>query len=239
VLSVLYLIFNEGYLASAGDVPERRELARDAEWLTGLLTRLMPGEAEVTGLLALMRLHLARAPARFGPDGSLVLLADQDRSRWDRRAIGEAMALVTRAMRGGGGPYALQAAIVGAHATAPSYAATDWMSVVALYDRLAAVQPTPIVALNRALARAELNGPHAALDEIAPLGSRLDRYHLFHAARAELLRRMGRADEAREANQRALELTENPAERRLLQERLELNRAGGAPEDPRSGRRGG
>jgi RNA polymerase sigma-70 factor (ECF subfamily) len=239
VLNVLYLIFNEGYLTTAGEAPERRELARDAEWLTGLLARLMPDEAEVIGLLALMRLHLARAAARFGPDGSLVLLAHQDRSRWDRAAIDDAMTLVARAMRGGGGPYALQAAIIGTHATAPSYAETDWASVVELYDRLAMLQPTPIVALNRALARGELNGPQAALDEILPLQARLDRYHLFHAARAELLRRLGRIEEARAANERALELTDNPAERRLLRERLAVNRADDAPEDRRSERRDG
>jgi RNA polymerase sigma factor (sigma-70 family) len=239
VLSVLYLIFNEGYLASAGDVPERRELARDAEWLTGLLMRLMPDEPEVVGLLALMRLHLARWTARFGDDGSLILLAEQDRSTWDRDAIDAALRLVTGALRREPGPYALQAAIVGAHATARSYAETDWASVVALYDRLAAVEPTPVVLLNRALAVAELHGPQVALDQIEPLASRLAGYHLFHAARGELLRRLDRPDDAWVANERALELTDNPAERRLLRERLALRREDGARLDPRTEHRGG
>ena len=221
VLAVLYLVFNEGYLASDGEVADRRELARDAEWLTTLLVRLMPDEPEPLGLLALMRLHLARVEARFGPDGSLILLPDQDRARWDDTAISDAAALVERALRmGRPGPYLLQAAIVAVHATAPTYAATDWSEIVALYDRLLQLQPTPVVALNRALARAELEGPAAALDEIEPLAARLDGYHLFHAARGELLRRLGRVDESRHADRRALALTDNPAERRLLEARV-------------------
>jgi RNA polymerase sigma-70 factor (ECF subfamily) len=221
VLAVLYLVFNEGYLASDGAAADRRELASDAEWLTSLLVRLMPDEAEPLGLLALMRLHLARVEARFAPDGSLVLLPDQDRSRWDSVAIAEASELVERGLRmGRPGPYLLQAAIVAVHATAPSYAATDWAEIVALYDRLFRLQPTPVVALNRALALAELAGPEAALAEVEPLGARLDDYHLFHAARGELLRRLGRLEEARAADARALVLTDNPAGRRLLEARL-------------------
>ena len=222
VLAVLYLVFNEGYLASDGEVADRRELARDAEWLTSLLVRLMPDESEPLGLLALMRLHLARVEARFDAGGSLVLLPDQDRAQWDSPAIAEAAALVERALRmGRAGPYLLQAAIVAVHATATSYPATDWAEIVALYDRLLQLQPTPVVALNRALALAELDGPAAALDEVDPLAARLDGYHLFHAARGELLRRLGRLEEAREADRRALSLTDNPAERRLLAARLQ------------------
>jgi RNA polymerase sigma-70 factor (ECF subfamily) len=222
VLAVVYLVFNEGYLASDGAVAERRELASDAEWLTSLLARLMPDEPEPLALLALMRLHLARADARFAADGSLVLLPDQDRSRWDHAAIAEAAGLVERALRmGRPGQYALQAAIVAVHATASTYAETDWAEIVGLYDRLLQLQPTPVVALNRALALAELAGPAAALAEIEPLAARLDAYHLFHAARGEMLRRLGRRGEARDADRRALALTDNPAERRLLESRLE------------------
>lgn len=221
VLAVLYLIFNEGYLASSGDTAERRDLASDAEWLTSLLVRLMPDEPEPMGLLALMRLHLARGAGRFAADGSLVLLPDQDRSLWDHAAIEEAEALLRGALRlRRPGPYQLQAAIVGVHAVAPSYAETDWAEIVALYDRLFAMQPTPVVALNRALAVGELSGPAAALAEVDSLAERLDGYHLFHAARGELLRRLGRTKEAVAANRRALTLTENPAERRLLEERI-------------------
>jgi RNA polymerase sigma factor (sigma-70 family) len=221
VLSVLYLVFNEGYLASSGDVAERRELARDAEWLTSLVSRLMPDEPEVTGLLALMRLHLARADARFAPDGSLVLLRDQDRSRWQRAEITGSVALLERAERAGlPGPYQLQAAILAAHATAPSWEATPWPAVVALYDALYRLSPTPVVALNRALALGERDGAAMALAELEPLAARLDGYHLYHAARAELLRRTGDPEAARDADRRALALTDNPAERRLLEGRL-------------------
>jgi RNA polymerase sigma factor (sigma-70 family) len=221
VLAVLYLIFNEGYLASAGDAAERRDLASDAEWLTSLLVRLMPDEAEPIGLLALMRLHLARAEARFSDDGSIVLIRDQARSRWNAAAISDAVGLLQRALRiGRAGPYQLQAAIVAVHAEAGDYQQTDWAEIVAIYDRLLALQPTAVIALNRALAVAELRGPGQALGEIEPLAARLAGYHLFHAARAELLRRLGREDEARQANEAALALTENPAERRLLRQRI-------------------
>jgi RNA polymerase sigma-70 factor (ECF subfamily) len=221
VLSVLYLVFNEGYLASSGEVAERRELARDAEWLTSLVSRLMPDEPEVTGLLALMRLHLARADARFATDGSLVLLRDQDRSRWDRATIADAVRLLERAERADRpGPYQLQAAILATHATAPSWELTPWPEVIGLYDALYRIAPSPVVALNRALALAERDGAAVALAELEPLGARLDGYHLYHAARAELLRRTGDREAARDADRRALALTDNPAERRLLEERL-------------------
>jgi RNA polymerase sigma-70 factor (ECF subfamily) len=222
VLTVLYLVFNEGYLASSGEAPERRELARDAEWLTSLVARLMPDEAEVLGLLALMRLHLARADARFAPDGALILLPDQNRSAWDHDAIAGAVALLAQAERmGPPGTYQLQAAILAAHATAPAWAATPWPAIVRLYDALIRIEPTPVARLNRALAMAERDGPAAGLAEVEPLGERLEGYHLYHAARADLLRRLGREDDARAADRVALRLTNNPAERRLLQERLD------------------
>lgn len=224
VLAVLYLVFNEGYLSSDAVASERRDLAADAEWLTSLVVRLMPDEAEPLGLLALMRLHLARAASRFAEDGSLVLLRDQDRGRWDRSAIDAASTLLARALRmRQPGPYQLQAGIVALHATAPSYSATDWAEIVAIYDTLLALQPSPVVALNRALALAEVAGPQAALDAIEPLGDRLDGYYLFHAARAELFRRLGRGDEGHAADRRAATLTDNPAERQLLERRIAAN----------------
>ncbi|MDQ4034926.1 MAG: RNA polymerase sigma factor [Chloroflexota bacterium] len=239
VLRVLYLIFNEGYLASSGARVERRELARDAEWLISLLARLMPDEPEVLGLLALTRLHLARSEARFA-DGSLVLLRDQDRSKWDRGAIDEAISLLERAERmNRPGSYQLQAAILAAHAAAPSWDATDWRAIVALYDALHALEPTPVVALNRALALAERDGPAAGLAAIEPLAGTLDRYHLFHAARGDMLRRLDRHGESRAANERALALTDNPAERRLLQERIgAVSPGASAPADRRTARPG-
>jgi RNA polymerase sigma-70 factor (ECF subfamily) len=173
------------------------------------------------GLLALMRLHLARASARFAADGSIVLLKDQDRGGWDAATIADARQLLERAQRiGRAGPYQLQAAIVAVHAAAPRYADTDWAEIVALYDRLHAIHPSPVVALNRALAVAELEGPRAGLAAVEPLVDRLDGYHLFHAARGELLRRLGRNAEALEADRRALQLTDNPAEQRLLTDRI-------------------
>jgi len=221
VLTVLYLVFNEGYLASSGEAPERRELARDAEWLTSLIARLMPDEPEVIGLLVLMRLHLARADSRFAADGSLIRLPDQDRTAWDRVAIRESVALLERAERmGRPGSFQLQAAILAAHATAPEWGATPWTAIVALYDALVRLEPSPVARLNRALALAERDGPEAGLAAIDPLAERLERYHLFHAARGELLRRLGRDAEARAADRQALELTDNLAERRLLSERL-------------------
>jgi RNA polymerase sigma-70 factor (ECF subfamily) len=221
VLRVLYLIFNEGYLASDGAVPERRDLALDAAWLTSLLCGLMPDEPEPMGLLALMRLHLARADARFGTDGALILLADQDRSRWDAAAIRDADRLLREALRRGRpGRYQLQAAIVATHAMASDYAATDWAEIVAIYDRLLLIEPTPVVALNRAVALAERDGPAAALAAVDPLAARLGRWHLVHAARGEMLGRMGRLDEARLATREALSLVSNPAERRILEARL-------------------
>ena len=221
VLSVLYLIFNEGYLSSSGDASERRDLAHDAEWLASLVARLMPDEAEVIGLLALMRLHLARADSRFATDGSLILLPDQDRTRWDRAAIDDAVDLLADAERmSRPGTYQLQAAILAAHATAPTWKATPWPTIVSLYAALMQIEPTPVVALNRALALAEGEGPAAGMAELDPLAERLAGYHLFHAARAELLRRLGRDAEARESDLRALALTSNPAEQRLLRQRL-------------------
>ena len=221
VLAVLYLTFNEGFLATAGDAPERRDLAEDAEWLTSLLSRLLPDEPEVLGLLALMRLHLARAATRFDDAGRLVLFERQDRSRWDRERMAQGVALVELAagLRRPG-TYQLQAAIAAAHAIAPSFEATDWARIVELYDRLLVLWPSPVVRLNRAVAVSHVAGPEAALREVDAIGDALERYHLFHAVRAEFLRGVGREAEARAADERALGLTENPAERELLSRRI-------------------
>jgi RNA polymerase sigma-70 factor (ECF subfamily) len=222
VLDVLYLVFNEGYLATSGDVPARFDLATEAEWLTSLLSTLMPDEPEPMGLLSLMRLHLARARSRFTADGDLVLLADQDRSTWDRDAIERAITLLTRAARlGRPGPYQLQAGIAATHAEAKSFDETDWLRVVALYDRLLEIAPSPVIALNRAIARSRTHGSSVGLAEIDALLGDLDVYPLFHATRAELLRDLDRFEEALAEVRRALELTTNPAEQRLLRQRLE------------------
>ncbi len=221
VLAVLYLMFNEGYLATAGEQPSRRDLAEDAAWLAGLMVRLMPDEPEALGLLALMRLHLARARARFDDAGNIVLLEDQDRRRWDQERIASAVVLLQRAATlRQAGPYQLQAAIAACHAEARTWAETDWRQIVALYDALLELMPSPVVALNRAIARRYRDGPNAALADVERLTDTLDTYYLFHATRAELLRDLGREPEARTALVRALELTANPAERALLQKRL-------------------
>jgi RNA polymerase sigma factor (sigma-70 family) len=221
VLAVLYLMFNEGYLATAGEQATRRDLAEDAAWLAGLMVRLMPDEPEALGLLALMRLHLARARGRFDDAGNLVLLQDQDRGRWDRQRIASAMALLQRAaILHRSGPYQLQAAIAACHAEARTWAETDWRQIVALYDALLEQMPSPVVELNRAIARRYRDGPAAALRDVERLTEALGTYYLFHATRAELLRDLGREPEARTALVRALELTANPAERALLQKRL-------------------
>jgi RNA polymerase sigma factor (sigma-70 family) len=221
VLAVLYLMFNEGYLSTGGEAPAKRDLAEDAAWLAGLVARLMPQEPETLGLWALMRLHLARADTRFDNAGNLVLLQDQDRARWDRAGIAAAVQLVERAgaMRRPG-PYQLQAAIAACHAEAASWEATDWAQVVALYDALVALTPSPVVRLNRAVALRFRSGPEAALPEVDALAAALDGYHLFHSTRAELLGAMGQADEAAAAQRRALALTSNPAERALIESRL-------------------
>jgi RNA polymerase sigma-70 factor, ECF subfamily len=218
VLAVIYLIFNEGYTASSGDRLARADLCAEAIRLGRLLARLMPDEPEVTGLLALMLLTESRRAARTGADGALVLLADQDRARWDRPLIAEGQALVRQCLRRGQpGPYQIQAAISAVHSDAPAAAVTDWDQILRLYDQLLAVAPSPVVALNRAVAVAELEGAATALalvDGLAP--SSLDRYYLFHAIRADLLRRLGRRAEAETAYQAALALSGNEAERAYL-----------------------
>ena len=221
VLAVVYLVFNEDYLASAGRQPARRDLAAQAVSLTRLLHRLMPREPEVLGLLALMLLHESRAATRFDGWGRLVRLADQDRTRWNRALIAEATGLLDRALtQRASGPYQVQAAIAALHAEAPDYEHTDWRQIRILYDRLQELTPSPVVLLNRAVATRYVVGPEAALAEITPLAADLDGYRLFHALRAGLLTGLGRDDEAREASERALALAGNPAERELLARRL-------------------
>lgn len=224
VLAVLYLAFNEGHLSSSAETGERRNLAEDALWLTHLLVRLMPNEPEPVGLLALMRLQLARASTRFDSTGRLVLLQDQDRDRWDHRAIGESSALLLKAGRlGRPGPYQIQAAIAACHAEATSFERTDWEQIFLLYERLLSYWPTAVVRLNRAIALQYLVGPATALTEVDALADSLRNYHLLHATRAQMLRALGREMEAHEADQRALTLASNPAERALIGDRLNLS----------------
>jgi RNA polymerase sigma factor (sigma-70 family) len=220
VLAVIYLLFNEGYLATA-EQAHSRDLVEDAEWLASLLHQLMPTEPEVAGLLALIRLHRARAAARFDRDGGLVLLEHQERSRWDREAIAEATRLLARAAKQRRpGPYQLQAAIVACHAEAERWEDTDWEQIVLLYDMLLHLAPSPVTRLHRAVALRYTAGPGAAMAELDTLAGALGRYYLYHATRAELLRELGHPDQARAADRLALELTANPAEQAVLQQRI-------------------
>lgn len=223
VLRVLYLVFNESYSASAGDALVRRELSVEAIRLVRVLVELMPDEPEALGLLALMLLHDARRDARTGPAGELVLLEDQDRARWDRAEIAEGTATLDRALRvGRPGPYQVQAAIAALHDDAATAEAVDWVQIAALYGRLLALAPSPVIELNRAVAVAMAAGPEAGIELLEPLlgDDRLAAYPYLHAARADLLRRLDRRAEAAAAYRRALELTANEVERAFLERRL-------------------
>jgi RNA polymerase sigma-70 factor (ECF subfamily) len=218
VLRVVYLIYNEGHTASGGDALTRDDLGAEAIRLARLLADLMPDEAEVRGLLALLLLTDARRPARTTPGGAIVLLPDQHRESWDQALIAEGHALVRACLRRNQpGPYQIQAAINAVHSDAPTAPDTDWRQILALYDQLLALSPTPVVALNRAVAVAEVHGPAAALESVASLD--LDGYHLFHAIRADLLRRIGRHTEAVTAYDAAIARTGNASERAFLQHR--------------------
>ena len=220
VLAVVYLLFNEGYLATS-EVPSRPVLTEEAEALAGMLANLLPGEPEAIGLLALIRFHRARATARFDAAGTLVLLPDQDRRLWNREAIADARRLLDRALAmGRPGPYQVQGLIAASHAAAATWEATDWPRIVGLYELLERFWPSPVVRLNRAIALEHVEGAAAALADVTALATELDGYHLYHATRAELLRKLGRTVEARSADARALALTTNPAERELLENRL-------------------
>jgi RNA polymerase sigma-70 factor, ECF subfamily len=223
VLASLYLIFNEGYLATSDETLVRRELSGEAIRLAGTLARLMPDEPEALGLLALMLLQDSRREARVDAEGDLVLLEDQDRSLWDRRAIETGLGLLERASRlGPAGPYVLQAAIAAEHARAKSPDETDWRRIALLYGMLARAQPSPVIELNRAAAVAMAEGPERGLDLIddLALAEQLSGYQPFWSSRGDLLRRAGRKDEAVKAYERALELATNPIERRFLEGRL-------------------
>jgi RNA polymerase sigma-70 factor (ECF subfamily) len=221
VMTVVYLVFNEGYAATSGDALVRRELCADAIRLGRLLCELLPLEREPRGLLALMLLHHSRAETRTDADGELITLEEQDRSRWDRDAIRDGLALVQAALPGGApGPYAIQAAIAALHARAPTADATDWPQIAALYRVLEQLVPTPVVALNRAVAVAFARDLATGLAQIDALTRQLDHFHVFHAARADLLRRLGKLKDAATAYRKALALVDNEVERRYLARRL-------------------
>jgi RNA polymerase sigma-70 factor, ECF subfamily len=223
VLAVVYLIFNEGYAASSGDHLVREDLCAEAIRLGRLLAELMPDEPEVMGLLALMLLTESRRETRTTSDGDLVLLADQDRRRWDRELIAEGQAIVRACLRRNRpGPYQLQAAINAVHSDAPTAAETDWRQILRLYQQLMAMDPSPVVALNRAVAVAEVEGPDAALVLVDELP--LEGFHVFHAIRAELLSRLGRDEEADEEYERAIRSAVNEPERVLLERKREASR---------------
>ena len=221
VLTVIYLVFNEGYVATAGSQAIRRDLAQDAEWLATLLMRLMPNEPEVIGLVALIRLHLARWPARLDAIGNLVVLAEQDRSLWDRHRIDEAVRLIERASGfQRPGQYLTEASIAAVHCEASSWEKTDWPQLLALYDLLAQIDPSPIVTLNRAVALSHIDGAAVALREVESTANVLSHYYLYHATRAVLLREVGRHTEADAAETHAIRLTRNEAEKELMGRRL-------------------
>lgn len=222
VLQVIYLVFNEGYSASSGASLTRKDLSAEAIRLARLLLELLP-EPEVEGLLALMLLHESRRAARSSPDGELILLADQDRSLWNHEQIAEGAMLVRRALSSRRiGPYPIEAAIAAVHAQAPSASATNWSEIVSYYDLLLKAEPSPVIELNRAAAIAMRDGAEAGLRLIEAILARgeLENYHLAHSARAELFRRLGRSNEARDAYQRALYLARQEPERRFLERRL-------------------
>jgi RNA polymerase sigma-70 factor (ECF subfamily) len=218
VLAAVYLIYTEGHTASSGDDLTRADFSAEAIRLGRMLAQLMPDEPEALGLLALMLLTESRRPTRTGPDGALVRLADQDRSLWDRTLISEGHELVRSCLRRNApGPFQVQAAIAAVHADAPCAEATDWSQIIALYDQLYALRPNPVVALNRAVAVAELGGPEKGLVALAEIDAgSLDSYQPFHAARADLLARAGRRGDALEAYERAIQLTTNAVERDFL-----------------------
>ena len=221
VLAVLYLMFNEGHLSTGDGPPFKRNLSEEALWLAELVSRLLPADPEPMGLVALMKLHLARADARFDQAGRMVLLQDQDRSLWCKELISDAIRLIERAAAARTpGPYQIEAAIAACHAEAVSFIDTDWPQIVALYDMLIQLAPSPVAQMNRAIALRYVEGPRRALDELNALEADLTGYHLFHAARGEMLIELGEVELARAARERALRLSGNLAERHLMSRRL-------------------